>query len=135
MSLLQFFAIVMASGAIVDVWFNGSILADKRAWVQAAADTPDAKLALLWELLNCFYCMSYHIPLYLLAGVLVMTEFTPWADVAWLLVYALAATRTSLLINGLLPDHLRYDRPGLLPAVPDMTRAATSNQEDFSNGT
>lgn len=113
MVLLDFVAIVLASGAIIDVWNNGSILAEPRAWVQAVADSGQARLQLLWELLNCSYCLSYHVPLYLLLG----TWLCPWADVAWLLVYALAATRAALLLNELLPERIRYVRPLFLPAA------------------
>lgn len=107
MGPLQLIALILASGAIVDVWNNGSILAEPRAWVQAARDSEHARLRRLWELLDCSYCLSFHVPWWLLLGV----WLCPWADVSWLPVYSLAATRASLLLNELIPERVRYDRP------------------------
>lgn len=42
MTTLDFIALSLAAGDIVDVWFNGSIFSAIRGYVQARADTPDA---------------------------------------------------------------------------------------------
>jgi hypothetical protein len=112
-SLVDFIAIVLATGAIIDVWHNGSIFATARAIVQAKQDVArDGSFALLWtELLTCPFCKSYHIPIYLY----VILLSANWlggivASVAHILIYGLAATRASNLINSLLPKEWKYDR-------------------------
>lgn len=113
MTWFDFFAITLATGAIIDVWHNGSIFATWRATVQAKQDVADyGTFRALWtELVMCPFCKSYHIPLYLIlflwtsryvGGIL--------APVAELTVYGLAATQLSNLINALLPRKLQYDR-------------------------
>jgi hypothetical protein len=37
-NVLDFVALILAAGAVVDVWFNGSIFAEMRAWAEAKAN-------------------------------------------------------------------------------------------------
>lgn len=126
---LDFIALILATGAIIDVWHNGSIFATARAYVQAwndAAPTGSAKR--FWtELLLCPFCKSYHIPIYLLFGLLIGNLAGGLAkDLLRVIVYGLAATRASNLINGLLPARMQYDRPASLSGT-NFSRAASEN--------
>lgn len=117
MTALDLFAVVFATGAIIEVWHKGSIFETARAYVQAWQDTtpPDTFKGRLWELILCPFCKSYHIPLYLFAGLLAADWLgSTMAAVARVLVYSLAATRLSNMIDGLLPDKLKYDPPLVL---------------------
>lgn len=110
---LDFIAIVFATGAIIDVWHNGSIFATARAIVQAKQDfAKNGTFRALWtELLTCPFCKSYHIPIYLYALLLSGDYFGGIvATVVRVLIYGWAATRVSNIINGLLPKEMRYDR-------------------------
>ncbi len=108
----------LAIGAIVDVWRNGSLFAGCRAFVEgmaAAYERGDrAPLTFLAALLDCSFCLSVHVPAWLL-----LLQFLPalglsqlgWVTAGrlWLLPsYSLAAFRLSWLLNGLVPDHVRY---------------------------
>jgi ABC-type spermidine/putrescine transport system permease subunit I len=64
---LDLLAVTLATGAVIDVWHNGSIFATARAYVQAWNDSakPESFRSLWTELLLCPFCKSYHIPVYL----------------------------------------------------------------------
>ena len=125
----------LAAGAIVDVWRNGSIFVEQRALTEVRAtafELGERTLRnFLAALLDCTFCMSYHVPAWLL-----LTQYLPavvlhyfsWHRTAWVLLlpsFSLAATRVSWLLNGLVPDHLRYgyrlhkDRDTHRPDVAD----------------
>lgn len=114
MQWLDFFAIVLATGAVIEVWHKGSIFAYPRAYLQALQDStdPDTFKGKLLELALCPFCKSYHVPFWLyfmlLAG---SASGATLSIVVHLIVYSLAATRASNLIDGLLPAKLRYDPP------------------------
>lgn len=137
MDWLDFLVLTLAASAVVDVWFNGSILAEALAYVQARTDLPldseDSeglaeppadqpgrlqRLAdqclptVICQLLVCPFCLSHHTPWLLATACFVPGLFwdSPWALLCKLPVYCLAATRLGNLINGLLPSHLRYER-------------------------
>lgn len=107
MNTLDFLALSLAAGDVVDVWFNGSIFSAARGYMQNRADSLDAtpepedELALpedptiteetsVWtrlgdrlvptllaELLSCSYCFSRHTPLYLALCFYVPSLFLP----------------------------------------------------------
>ena len=110
---LDLIAVTLATGAIIDVWHNGTIFATARAYVQAVNDTAKyGSFRSLWtELLICPFCKSYHVPIYLflalLAGDYVGGMLTALVRVV---VFGLAATRASNLITDLLPARMQYDR-------------------------
>lgn len=112
--LIDFAAVVLATGAVLDVWHKGSIFAGLRAKAQALQDVtdPESLKGLALELLMCPFCKSYHLPLYMLAALLLGDYLgaTIGAGVR-LVVYALAATRLVNLLDGLLPPRLRHDPP------------------------
>ncbi len=120
MTWLQFIALILATGAIIDVWKNGEIFAGRRAAIEArqAAADPEARQQLLWELLTCPYCQSYHVPFWLTTGLGVLWYFN--LDLlGWGAVFMLAVTRASNLLEQALPHRMRYarrepdpDRPG-----------------------
>ena len=130
--ILDFVAVVLATGAIIQVWHQGSIFAESRAKLQAEQDVVDAES---WrgrwlELLLCPFCKSYHVPFWLLVFLLLVpalayllnTTLGATIDAAiHLVVYALAATRASNILDGLLPPRMRYVPPisGVDNAGPD----------------
>lgn len=112
-SLVDLLAVALASGAIIDVWHNGSIFATWRAIVQAKQDVAAPGTLQAWwtELLMCPFCQSYHVAFYLIVLLLAGKYLGGMFDLAChSVVYGLAATRLSNLVNGLLPEKLRYDR-------------------------
>lgn len=134
MYLSDFFAVVFATGAVIEVWHRGSIFANLRAYAQALQDTtdPDTLKGKGLELLLCPFCKSYHVPFYLLAAILL----GDWCGatigtVVRLGVYALAATRLSNLLDGFLPARMRYEPPiegassGREPVAGDSVRSSS----------
>lgn len=110
---LDFACIALATGAVIDVWLNGSIFATWRATIQAKQDIASPGTFAAWwtELLTCYFCQSYHVPFYLLLILLAGNCFGGMFYFAsQLIVYSLAATRLSNLVNGLLPEKLQYGR-------------------------
>lgn len=111
-STLDFVAIIFATGAIIDVWHKGSIFQTARAYTEALQDVtePESLKGRMLELLNCPFCKSYHIPAYLFLFFLAETWFgvTIVTGIGRAIVYGFAATRLSNLLNGLLPNRLRY---------------------------
>lgn len=111
LTTLDFLAVIFASAAVIDVWHKGSIFETARVYAQALQDVtpPETLKGRLLELLNCPYCKSYHVPVYLCLG-LVLTQWINVyaADIVRAVVYGLAATRIGNLINDLLPNRLRY---------------------------
>ena len=107
MNTLDFLALTLAAGDVVDVWFNGSIFSAARGYMQARADEPDTPApddeltlpaedptiteetsawtrlgdrfipTLAAELLSCSYCFSRHTPFYLAVCFYVPSLFLP----------------------------------------------------------
>lgn len=133
-SILDFVALCLAATAVADAWFEGSLFAGWRQFLQSKADfyqpaateadavANDAAGAQLpaamrladrflpfWavELLTCRFCLSYHIP-WLLAVCCLCP--LPLDGPDWLLclrklpLYSLAVTGASHLIARLVPD-------------------------------
>ena len=91
--LMSFVLCVLASRAILDVWFFGSIFAWHRAWAELLRD--EGKLWLsrkFGELMTCRFCFSYHSSLWLSLFCLPVIPW--WAFVPWWLA---VRTATSLL--------------------------------------
>lgn len=108
---LDFFSVVLASGAVIEVWHKGSIFEMLRAYAQALQDvTPrETWKGRALELINCPFCKSYHVPFYLFLLLLAGTALGGTLLVLTrLVVYSLAATRLSNIIDGFLPPHSRY---------------------------
>lgn len=126
MTITDFFICAMAASAVVDVWFNGSILADLRTLVEVKADwcedttdgeTPETDATVNVEyvdswvnlcpcnvtrMLSCAFCMSHHTPLWVFVWYFGVS-YLP-ADVCEVLrlpVYILAATRLMNLLTTL----------------------------------
>jgi hypothetical protein len=98
---LDFVAVVFATGAIIEVWQKGSLFANVRAYLNALQDVtpPETAKGRLLELLHCpFFAADW------LGGA--------WPYLVRLVVYGWAATRISNLIDGTLPNRLRY-RPNI----------------------
>lgn len=112
-SALDFLAVTLAAGAIIEVWHKGSLFETARAYAQALQDvTPynTAKGKLL-ELINCPFCKSYHAPLYLFLLLLAGTGIGGIVETAVrIVIYSLAATRLGNVIDGVLPKESRYSK-------------------------
>lgn len=134
MSWLDFIVLTLAAGAIVNVWFNGSIFAEWRTFVSVMADEPEIpeeatddlqgdpppllmRVAgkclprIVFELFTCDFCLSHHTPwvlmlLFFFPALLVETEWL--AFLLKLPVYSLAATQLGNLINAISPASVRY---------------------------
>jgi hypothetical protein len=110
-TVLDFLSVALAAGAIIEVWHKGSLFETARAYAQALQDvTPynTAKGKLL-ELINCPFCKSYHAPLYLFLFLLAGASIGGIVETATrVVIYSLAATRLSNVIDGLLPKESRY---------------------------
>ncbi len=139
MSWLDFLVLTLAASAVVDVWANGSIFADWRAFLQDKADEPPPVQAATddsddvigepmpilmrvvdrvlprfgAELLSCMFCFSHHTP-YILALLFYLPAL--FVDSAWgvfllkLPVYSLAATRLGNLLDAYAPEGAKYYR-------------------------
>jgi hypothetical protein len=112
-TLFDFIAVTFAAGAIIEVWHKGSLFETARAYTQAWQDvTPhNTPRGLLLELINCPFCKSYHVPLYLFLLLLAGTWIGGIVDTGVrLVIYSLAATRLGNVVDGLLPENSRYIR-------------------------
>jgi hypothetical protein len=110
-SWLDFFAVVFAAGAIIEVWHKGTIFATARAYVQAWQDAVDSDSlrGKFFELLTCPFCQSYHVPIYLFLLLWLSTNLGPLAEnLTRTIVYGLAATRIGNVLNSVLPPTARY---------------------------
>ena len=111
MNWLDFIAVIFAAGAIIEVWHKGSIFDRLRAVAQAVQDVtpPETLKGRLLELLMCPFCKSYHVPIYLLLALLAGDYFGGIiSSLVRVPVYGLAATRIGNLIDGLVPNRMRY---------------------------
>lgn len=138
MTTLDFVAVIFAAGAIIEVWHKGSIFETARAYVQSWQDNtpPETIKGRLWELIMCPFCKSYHIPIYLFLLLLAGDHFGGTiAALVRVVIYGLAATRIGNLIDGLVPNKMKYDPPLVLfgeehgsalaePAITEPTREA-----------
>ena len=97
--------VALATGAVVDVWFNGSIFAGPRAHAETWENT-------LSELLGCSLCLNYQVPIWLTLGLWALPMLVPgWAALALRSVLVtLAAGRLAWLVNTRLGPEHNYDR-------------------------
>lgn len=136
MNAVDMIALALAASAVVDVWHNGSIFANRRAMYQARedysyveADEADElesqtaeephEAATPWQaplwfcrLMNCPYCLSHHTPwvlgvLFFLPAIML---HEPWSFLCKLPVYSLACTRLGFVLCAMLPETARYLR-------------------------
>lgn len=98
----------MASGALVDLWKNGSLFASWRAEAEALA----VRYPRLGELAQCDFCLTFQTALWLFLLCFIPSLCVPggWKAVCQLPVLVLATGRLAWLLNGLLPGALRYSR-------------------------
>lgn len=111
--LLDILAMALAIGQICDTWFNGDIFSGQRAKLEAyqevRAETRRERL-MVWlaDMLLCPFCLAHHVMFLLVVVFWLPTFVTSWGAVTMLPVYGLAALRLSILVNGALPDRLKY---------------------------
>jgi hypothetical protein len=99
--------IALASGAIVDIWLNGSIFAALRARVEIYENA-------FSELMGCSLCLTYQAAIWLTLGLWLLPMFMPWWAALLLhnLLVVLAAGRLAWVINAWLGPEHNYDRGG-----------------------
>jgi hypothetical protein len=110
--LVDIVLLALATGAVVDVWFDGSIFAAWRARAEAWENA-------FSELLGCRLCLTYQAVAWLTLGLWALPQGVP----RWLalglqtLLVALAAGRLAWLIDrvGRGPE---AGAPAILPAGP-----------------
>jgi hypothetical protein len=104
--LVTVFLLALATGAVVDVWLNGSIFAGWRARAEVWENT-------LSELLGCSLCLNYQVPIWLTLGLWALPMGVPkWAAIILRgVLIALAVGRLAWLLNHMCldPEH-GYDR-------------------------
>jgi hypothetical protein len=111
MYLLDFVMLFLAAGALVNAWMMKDGLFEGwrdslSAWGEPVHEEPNFgdKWRWFWsKLLTCRVCLTYHASFWLtvlfwLPGLLWL--WPPWDVVLFIPVYALAATRLSLLIGS-----------------------------------
>lgn len=111
-TVVDFFIIVLSSGAIIEVWNKGSLFAEPRAYLQAWHDgaTYGTLKYRICELLLCPFCQSYHVPFYLYLLLLLTTYLSGNVGAGYRVVLlALAATRLGNIINSVMPSGAKYD--------------------------
>ena len=111
MTATEFVALILAAGAIIEVWHRGSLFETLRAYLQAQQDVTDQNSwrGKMLELASCPFCQSYHVPVYFLVFWFGFRWFGGcFAVIADIFLFGLAATRAGNIINGLLPSRLRY---------------------------
>lgn len=119
---LDFLVLVLASGAVIDVWFNGSLFAGLRSLLEARQDRlfsdedetesgaaeplPVAMQFADWLIpawatdpLLCPFCLSYHVPAWLL--VLMLPTYLP-SLTFWLTVLAVAGLTAGAFLFGVM---------------------------------
>lgn len=122
---LDLIALVLATGAIIEVWHKGSIFEGTRAKIEALQDVtdPDTWRGRWYELLMCPFCKSYHVPFWLLLALTLAASAGAAIEAGVrLVIYSLAATRLSNLIEAFLPDSAKYVPP-LFPRDNESTKA------------
>jgi hypothetical protein len=104
-SILDLICLALSIGQVCDTWFNGSVFASTRAYLEVKEEQ-GSKLA---ELFNCPFCLSHHVA-WMLCLFLLISCFLPgpWNDIVKLPIYGLAALRVSIILNAVLPENLRY---------------------------
>jgi len=104
MDLLDFVALFLAAGAVVNAWMKkDGLFAGWRDWLAIWGDQSGWRWFFA-TLLNCRVCLTYHAAFWLMVVFYLPSHFwlsPPWAVVWFLPVYSLAATRLSLLIGSL----------------------------------
>jgi hypothetical protein len=103
--LIDVVLLALATGAVVDVWLNGSIFAGWRARVETWENT-------FSELLGCSLCLIYQVPFWLTLGLWALPmALRPWAAAGLrVILVALAAGRLAWLVHAWLGPDYGHDR-------------------------
>lgn len=117
MTLVEFLALCLAAGAVVDVWFQGEIFSTFRGAVVsrvARAESTGHRPPLWASVLDCWFCMMHWVAGLLVLGLVLPGEiYQPARTLLWLPIYTLAAIRAASLLNMLLPEHMQHDTSDL----------------------
>ena len=105
--LIDIVALALAINQVCDTWFNGSIFAGTRAYLEVWQDVESSRYIdrirrFFANLLSCQFCLSHHIMFFLVVICWLPTllaDVPPWSFITMLPVYGLAALRLSLLLD------------------------------------
>lgn len=117
MTWLDFIALVLATGAPINAWLRDQgLFRGPREWLIAWGEVDEPEdasetwrpswgercKALVAELVQCSFCLHYHLPFWLL-GCWAVGLFLPppWGMIVKLPIYSLAATRLSYWLSRL----------------------------------
>ena len=106
--LLDIVAIALAINQVCDTWFNGSIFAVPRAYLEAWQSIEDPtgldRVRLFFaDLLLCPFCLSHHVMILMILAFW-LPSFLPTGGVITMLpVYGVAALRLSFIIKSINP--------------------------------
>lgn len=107
--LLDIVMIALAINQVCDTWFNGTIFAGTRAylevWQDVAGDTRTDRVRRFFaNLLMCRFCLSHHVMLFFIVVCWLPTFLLSWGIFTMFPVYGLAALRLSLLLSDVVPE-------------------------------
>jgi hypothetical protein len=105
--------LVLAIQQVCDTWFNGTIFANTRAYLEVwegleSTRYVDRFLRFFAELLSCPFCLAHHVMFILVAVCWLPTFLTScasWGSVPMIPVYGLAALRLSLVLSEKISDN------------------------------
>jgi hypothetical protein len=101
--LTDVFLLALATGAVVDVWLNGSIFAGWRARIETWENV-------FSELSGCSLCLNYQVPIWLTLGLWALPYYVPRVLGLRVILIILAAGRLAWLFNAHLWPGAAYDR-------------------------
>ena len=107
MQLIDLVVLILATGAVVDIWFKAEFFVDRRDVVSTYATMP---VTPWWaRLLNCDFCLSHHVAFWVVILWFISKYLhEPWVIVCQIPIWTLAITRGSIILNGLLPARMRH---------------------------
>jgi hypothetical protein len=121
--LFAFVLCVLASKAVLDVWFKGSIFAWYRAWAELLRDAGEWWLSQKFgELMTCRFCFSYHSSLWLSLFCLPVLPW--WALVPWWL-----AVRTATAFLDQFEESLDVKINHMSSATPESSKGNNDVRE------
>lgn len=110
--LLDIVMLALAIQQVCDTWFNGTIFAGTRAYLEVwegleSTRRVDRILRFFAELLSCPFCLAHHV-MFILVAVCWLPTFlvgsASWGTITMIPVYGLAALQLSVLLHGAISD-------------------------------
>lgn len=115
MDPVTFVAAALSIRAVVDAYHSGSLFEGRRSSDESRSEAFKAgfKRHFFAAARACEFCFGYHVavPVAFVLGLAAVSR-PPWDKLVLAPVYALGAQHLAWIGNGLLPERLRYGRPG-----------------------